>query len=106
MSSSSIFMAQSQHKPNKFTYTGILETIPKNKQTHREGNWRKQKKTEWRWRFLTINGRKTAEISFMKWNSKDRIYFIPSSGKFEKRVIDVGYDKFVTKTFYCYSMDV
>ncbi len=101
----SIFIAQDElssdnNGPSK-TYTDVYDTIPKNKQTIPLKDWRKTKCTEWRWRFLRINKKLFAEISYMNYNSYKRVYY-NVNGERVYRDISKEWDKYVSKEFYSY----
>lgn len=106
MDINSIFITQDEIKEDisgKVTSTEILETIPKNRSLTPIKDWQKSKTTEWRWRFLTLPGdRFIVEISYINKNSNDRIYF-NRYGQWVKRDISPEFDRYVTKTYFCYS---
>lgn len=62
-----------------------------------QGTW----KTEWRWRFLAMQGRDVLEISYQTGNNP-RIYFT-NSGEWRERKIDPVFDKYVIRKMYHYT---
>ena len=88
----------------KVTYTSILETVPDDSTETELKDWKKLGKTEWRWRFLELDGgRSSVEISFLTSNKhKPRMYF-NDSGDWVERDVSPMYDKYVVKTLYYYS---
>lgn len=102
----SIFISQQSFNRNidgKITYTNIMETIPENSSEFPLENWRELNKTEWRWRFLKFPDKKIkVEISYLKPNSKNRVYF-NKYGQWVKKDISKEYDKYVIKSYYYYA---
>lgn len=110
MDQNSIFISQSSGSNDisgKITFTNIMNVIPKDSYEKPIDNWRKENKTEWRWRFLEIpndkkNIRKVIEISYMNSDSNKRIYF-NRYGEWVERNVDPIFDRFVKKQHYYYS---
>lgn len=103
--SNSIFITQKEISKNDLleTYTSILKTIPKNATDKRNPYWRKDKKTEFRWRFLELPEKKMiAEISYLKYDEDIRTYF-NRCGDWVKREVDPIYDQFAKEIYYYYS---
>lgn len=86
----------------RLTVTSVLNTIPKEAVIERIDNWKSNKNTEWRWRFLEFGDRHIVEISYETNNSSDRLYF-NKFGEWVQREIPSEYDKYVIKTFYYYN---
>jgi hypothetical protein len=107
MDSNSIFISRDQLDNSlhgRITYTDILGTIPPNSSEFpKESNeWKNNKLTEWRWRFLQFNNFKTVEISSLKYNNNTRLYF-NNKGNWVYRTVPKVYDDYVIKEFYYYT---
>lgn len=107
----SVFMTHTEINDNdiagKITYTNIYKSIPQDRTTKPIEDWRKTYDTEWRWRILKIRMKNDTvkdviEISYIKKDSNDRMYF-NRYGKWVKRDVDPIFDKFVTEEYYAYS---
>lgn len=86
----------------KITFTNVMETIPQNSTETSSSNWKEEKKTEWRWRFMEFaNNHRIVEISYQTYND-DRYYF-NKFGNWVKRDIPKVYDNYVIKEYYYYS---
>jgi hypothetical protein len=77
----------------------IEKTIPSVNYNEPQPNLAKIK-TEWRWRYLTIDGNVYIEIS-KKIYGKDRLY-INNDSQWVHRDVSKEYDKYVTSTVYAY----
>jgi hypothetical protein len=102
----SIFITQDDDGQNdlskKITFTNVMETIPQNSTEVASINWKEERKTEWRWRFMEFsNNHKIVEISYQTYNS-DRHYF-NKFGNWVKRDIPNVYNNYVIKEYYYYS---
>lgn len=86
----------------KITYTNIIESLPETHRIEPMDNWREQGLTEWRWRFLDIEGRKVVEISGLRPNENQRLYFNKHC-QWIKRDVDPVFDKYVKEVYYCYA---
>lgn len=87
----------------KITYTNIIETIPPQKTTTKNENWKNEGKTEWRWRFLEFGKKKfVVEISFMKHDSDKRKFF-NKYGEWVERDLDPVYDQYVVEEYFYYT---
>ena len=108
MSKNNIFVSQNtltdiNDISGKITYTNIMDLIPNGNTEKKLNNWEHQYTTEWRWRFLELpEDRITIEMSFIKNDNKDRIYF-NRYGQWVNRYVDPIYDNYVTKQYYYYS---
>jgi hypothetical protein len=100
-----IFITKSEKDDDmsgKLTVTCVLNTIPNQAVTDRLTNWKQSMKTEWRWRFLEFDGRRTVEISYETADSDKRLYF-NKFGEWVERNVPTEYDKYVIQTFYYYN---
>lgn len=95
-----IFVSQNKINIDNLTATAIINTIPENYLSKPIQDFEKYYKTEWRWRFLDINNRQVAEISFAK--SGKRFYF-NNQGDWVERVLDPIFDQFVVGQYYYYT---
>jgi hypothetical protein len=105
MSDKDIFISQTEATSdisNKLTYTNILQTIPPNKVTDRNIELLNNGKTEWRWRFLKFENRFVTEISYLKKDMSNRLFF-NKNGQWIEREIDPIYDEYVVETYYYYT---
>nr|QBK88506.1 MAG: hypothetical protein LCMiAC01_01830 [Mimivirus LCMiAC01] len=103
---SSIFYTQNDLDKNndisgKITYTDVHQTIPKNCVTKPMENWKDQKLIECRWRFIKLYNRNIVEISYMRYDSDERLYF--RYGEWHPIIYSSKYDKNVTEQYYFYS---
>ena len=110
MSTNSIFIAHDEDTTDEIstTYTEIYDTIPGDKRTTPLPNWRKSYHVEWRWRFLKIppgildkKRRFVAEISYINYDSKKRVYY-NNRGERVYREVPSALDRYVTEEFYSY----
>lgn len=102
----SIFMTHDNTNfDGKITFTNIFESIPNESKLEPLDNWRELNYIEWRWRFLKFNINKNTknvvEISYIKPDSKERIFF-NKKGEWVTRNVPQEYDEFVEKQFYYY----
>jgi len=86
----------------KLTYTNIIDSIPKNYYKKPIENWEQDNKTEWRWRFLKYNNKKTIEISYLKPYSNKRMFF-NKMGTWTNCEVSRIYDDCVFKECYYYA---
>jgi len=87
----------------RVTATSILNTIPKNATTKKLDNWEKDMSTEWRWRFLEFNNKRTVEISYLKNKPNSERLYYNKFGEWVRRDVPEEYDEFVIKVFYYYN---
>jgi hypothetical protein len=115
MENQNIFLSQSDNIENKninnndisgkITYTNIVESIPiANRFNKPIVDWQKKYKVEWRWRFLKDGQRHVVEISYIKKENKDRLYF-NKYGQWTKQDIGPEYDHLVVKEYYVYTCE-
>jgi len=100
-----IFITKSEIEDDmsgRVTVTCVLNTIPEQAVTDRLTDWKQKMNTEWRWRFLEFDDRKTVEISYETSDSDKRLYF-NKFGEWVTREVPIEYDKYVIKTFFYYN---
>ena len=105
MESKDIFIKQNsdelENLSGKLTRTSVLNTIPSTSLEIPINKWEDKYKTEWRWRFLKLDGSSAVEISY-KNRGNERLYY-NKYGKWVERKIPKGFDRFVDKEFYYYN---
>ncbi len=94
--------SESKDISGRVTATCVLTTIPENATVDKMENWEDTMGTEWRWRFLEYDNRRTVEISFVKRESPIRKYY-NRYGEWVERDVPKEYDQHVVKTFYYYN---
>lgn len=94
----------SSDKPNKVTYTSLIQSIPNSKMEKPMKNWKDIYTIEFRWRFMKDSERHIVEISKLNKNNqeKDRLYY-NKFGEWVKRDIPEDINKFVVKEYYVYT---
>jgi hypothetical protein len=88
----------------KYSYTSIMDIIPEGytRVSVDMDKWRNERKIEWRWRFLEIDKKKKVEISYLKYDSDQRVYY-NYNGEWVPRTVDPIYDTYVIEQYYYYS---
>ena len=107
--SNSIFITQEEARgghdiTRKLTYTDIYSTIPDtNIITPADADvWKKNKLVEWRWRFININSKRLAEISYLRYDIDKRMYQ-SKSGQWVHRIVPDEINKYVVEQYYFYT---
>ena len=106
MESNSIFITQDEinnKSLSNISFTDIIETIPKNSLKVPLPDWENKYKVEWRWRFFQFDQDSKAEISYIKKNSKQRVYF-NKKGEWVIRIVPEIYDEYVTNHYFYYTL--
>ena len=100
-SNADIFITRDSLNAEQLSYTDIQNMIPQNNEKSRRAGWRNSKLTEWRWRFYQFNGKKFAEISYIKYNEDYRT-FLTNNKIWVKKKGDPYYPNELVEEFYYY----
>ena len=97
--SNNIFI--SSDKTNKeivLTYTNVIDTIPKNHYKKPQVNTNNL--TEWRWRILLLQDKRSVEISYMYQNTR---MYLNNYGRWVQKTVPPEFDDFVIEEYYYYT---
>lgn len=100
MSNNIFIPANNTNKQIVLTYTTVLDTIPKNHYKKPRHDLNKNNMTEWRWRILLLEDKKSVEISYMYNNIR---MYLNNYGRWIQKTVPPEFDDFVIEEYYYYS---